>query len=75
VELKGEGFTRIAAPDDYVEPGTPLIKMDLDLIRSKNKSTISPIIITNKEKVKEMTKMNGFVKAAEDNLLKIKYNK
>jgi sugar PTS system EIIA component len=75
VELKGQGFTRLAEPEDLVEPGTPLIQMDLDVIRSNNKSLISPIIITNKEKVKDMESMRGFVKAAQDNILIIHYKK
>lgn len=75
VELKGKGFTRLAEPDDPVNPGTPLIRMDLDIIKSYGKSLISPIIITNSEKVKSLKAMSGFVKAAQDNILKIHYTK
>jgi PTS system glucose-specific IIA component len=75
VELKGNGFTRLAEPEDRVEPGTPLIQMDLDIIRSNGKSIISPIIITNGEKVKDMQSMSGLVKAGQDNILKIQYKK
>jgi PTS system glucose-specific IIA component len=75
VELKGQGFTRLVKSEDLVEPGTPLIQMDLDIIRNNNKSLLSPIIITNMEKVKHMESMNGFVNAAKDNILKIHYRK
>ena len=75
VELKGKGFTRLAEPDDPVEPGTPLIKMDLDMIKGCGKSVISPIIITNNEKVKDLKAMSGFVIAAQDSILKIHFIK
>lgn len=75
VELKGKGFTRLAEPDDSVELGTPLIKMDLDMIKSYGKSLISPIIITNSEKVKDLKAMSGFVVAAQDSILKIHYRR
>lgn len=75
VELKGEGFTRLIEAETPVEPGTPLVRMDLDIINSHNKSLISPIIITNGEKVKKLEAMNGFVKAAQDSILKIQYIK
>lgn len=75
VELKGKGFTRLAEPGDPVEPGTPLIMMDIDMIKRYGKSLISPIIITNSEKVKDLKAMSGFVKATKDNILKIHYTK
>lgn len=75
VELKGLGFTRLIEPEARVQPGTPLILMDLDLIRSSKKPLISPIIVTNCEKVKEMHRMNGYVKAGQNNILKIHYKK
>jgi len=75
VELKGIGFTRLIQPEAPVEPGTPLIRMDLDIIKSNHRSLISPIIITNGEKVRELHQMSGCVKAAQDNILKVQYKK
>lgn len=75
VELNGQGFTRLAEPEALVEPGTPLIQMDLAAIRKSNKSLISPIIIINMKKVKELERMMGYVTAAQDAILKVHYRK
>lgn len=75
VELKGKGFTRLIEPEAQVEVGTPLIQMDLDSLRDSGKCLISPIIILNKEKVKSLQPTKGFVRAAEDPVLKVQYKK
>jgi multiphosphoryl transfer protein len=47
VALKGEGFTARVAEGQAVKAGDPLIEFDLDMIASRAKSLITPIIITN----------------------------
>ncbi len=47
VKLGGEGFTGLVGQDDIVKAGQPLLKVDLELIRDKVPSLISPIIFTN----------------------------
>lgn len=47
VNLKGEGFDVHVKEGDAVRCGQTLVTFDLDVIREKAKSTITPIIFTN----------------------------
>lgn len=52
VELKGEGFDIRVQKGQKVAAGDTLVIVDIDLIKSKGKSTITPIIFTNKDEYK-----------------------
>jgi glucose-specific phosphotransferase system IIA component len=52
VSMKGEGFQSFVKVGDIVEVGDKLIEFDLELVRQKAKSDITPVIITNMDKVK-----------------------
>lgn len=56
VELKGEGFKRILEPGTLVKKGDPIIEVDLEYIKSNGKESITPIIITNMDKVENIYK-------------------
>ncbi len=45
VGLKGEGFTVIAQKGDHVRTGDPMITVDVGLVRSKDLSMCSPVVI------------------------------
>ena len=45
VRLKGEGFTVIAQKGDQVSAGDPMITVDVTLVRSKDLSMCSPVVI------------------------------
>ncbi|PTM59832.1 glucose-specific PTS transporter subunit IIBC [Desmospora activa] len=47
VKMEGEGFTLHVEQGATVKRGQKLLKVDLDLVRKKAKSTITPIVITN----------------------------
>jgi PTS system glucose-specific IIA component len=47
VTMAGEGFEAHVAEGQAVKVGDKLISFDLELIREKAKSTITPIVITN----------------------------
>lgn len=47
VNLKGEGFSALVNAGDKVKAGQPLLKVDLDVVRAKAPSIITPIIFTN----------------------------
>ncbi|CAG9612071.1 MULTISPECIES: PTS sugar transporter subunit IIA [Bacillus] len=47
VTMAGEGFEAHVAEGQTVKVGDKLISFDLELIREKAKSTITPIVITN----------------------------
>jgi len=54
VDLKGQGFERFVEVDQKVKAGTPIIKFDLAFVRANAKSVMTPVVVTNKEKVKSM---------------------
>lgn len=45
VGLKGEGFTVLAHKGDQVRAGDPMISVDVTLVRSKDLSMCSPVVI------------------------------
>lgn len=47
VTLKGEGFTAHSAEGDVVEAGAVLLEVDLEAIRDRVPSLITPVVITN----------------------------
>lgn len=55
VELNGEGFTKHVEVGDKVRQGDLLISFDKDIIEAKAKSSITPIIITNMDKISDIS--------------------
>ncbi|AXF56941.1 PTS sugar transporter subunit IIA [Salicibibacter kimchii] len=47
VSMDGDGFEGHVEENERVKPGTPLVTFDLEKVKEKAASTISPIIITN----------------------------
>ena len=47
VQLAGEGFVGLVVQDDPVTAGQPLLKVDLERIRGKVPSLVSPVVFTN----------------------------
>lgn len=47
VTLKGEGFTARCAVGDVVAPGDVLLEVDLELLRDRVPSLLTPVIVTN----------------------------
>lgn len=70
VELNGEGFESFVEMGDKVKQGDKIAKVNLDFVRSKNKSLVSPVIITTGEKLK-MEKQNQSVVYGEKNMISI----
>jgi sugar PTS system EIIA component len=56
VSMNGEGFTAHVAAGDRVKIGQRLLTVDLDLVKQKAKSTITPIIVTNGDAVASLQK-------------------
>ncbi|WP_432403552.1 PTS sugar transporter subunit IIA [Wukongibacter sp. M2B1] len=56
VTLKGKGFKRIKEAGTIVKKGETIIEIDIDYIKSMGKDTITPLVITNMEKVENMNK-------------------
>ena len=72
VELKGEGFKRIAEEGQRVQKGDLVLEFDLALLEEKAKSTLTPVVISNMDEIKVMTKMTGPVTVGETVVIKIK---
>lgn len=47
VSLNGEGFEQLVEQGEKVKAGTPIIKFDRELIKSKGLPLITPVLITN----------------------------
>lgn len=56
VELKGRGFTQLVRQGQVVDAGTPLIKLELDVLQKTARSLQTPVIITNMQRVKMLNK-------------------
>lgn len=54
VELKGQGFSRCVSLNDEVEVGTPIVEVDLDHLKKQGKALITPVVITNTERIKNL---------------------
>lgn len=54
VSLNGEGFERLIEPGQTVKAGTPIIKINRQIIKKKNLSLITPVLITNPDSVKSI---------------------
>lgn len=54
VKMKGEGFKALVKTGDTITTGQKLIEFDLLLVKKLAKSSITPIVITNMDKVKSM---------------------
>ena len=52
MELNGAGFLTFVKEGDTVVPGQPLLRFDLGHIRSAGKSPVTPMVITNPERVR-----------------------
>ncbi|HHF0978691.1 TPA: PTS glucose transporter subunit IIA [Haemophilus influenzae] len=72
VELKGEGFTRIAQEGQSVKRGDTVIEFDLALLESKAKSVLTPIVISNMDEISCIVKKSGEVVAGESAVLALK---
>ncbi|MEY3091196.1 MAG: hypothetical protein RL113_1512 [Pseudomonadota bacterium] len=65
VALQGKGFERLANEGDAVKAGDPVIRVDLDYIRTHAKDIITPIIITQESDVKNIEKKSTIVKSRD----------
>ncbi|HHR6136723.1 TPA: PTS glucose transporter subunit IIA [Providencia alcalifaciens] len=72
VELKGEGFKRIAEEGQSVKKGDVVIEFDLALLEEKAKSVLTPVVISNMDEIKELNKLNGTVTVGETVIMRIK---
>lgn len=72
VELKGEGFTRVAQEGQNVKRGETIIEFNLPLLESKAKSILTPIVISNMDEISSIEKKSGEVIAGDSVVLVLK---
>lgn len=67
VELKGEGFTSFIEKGQQVNIGDKLLQIDWDYVKDKASSTMTPIIITNMERINKIKILKlGEIQAGDD---------
>lgn len=71
VGLGGEGFESFVSQGDRVKKGDKLVSFDLEILKTKCKSTLSPVIISNSKDMKRMEKMAGDVTAGLNMVLRV----
>lgn len=72
VELKGEGFKRIAKEGQHVQKGDMIIEFNLFTLQEKAKSVLTPVIISNIDELTEIVKLSGNVIAGETPIICIR---
>lgn len=73
VGLNGEGFTTHIGEGDKVKQGQLLVSFDMEIVSTKAKSTITPMIITNTDDMSEVTVLEkAEVTAGQDEVLVVK---
>ncbi|HBO37871.1 MAG TPA: PTS glucose transporter subunit IIA [Pasteurellaceae bacterium] len=72
VELKGEGFSRVAQEGQSVKRGDAIIEFDLALLEQKAKSVLTPVVISNMDEISSIDKKVGEVVAGESVVLVLK---
>ena len=73
VTLNGEGFEILQSVNTKVTAGTPILKLDRAFIESKGISLITPVLVANPDKLKELTPIvNKDVSYGEDIIMKCK---
>lgn len=73
VNLKGEGFEVLVNDGEEVKAGQPLLQADIDYIKERVPSIITPVVFTNlKENESIHLEKTGHVQIQEENIISIK---
>lgn len=59
INLKGKGFKKMIQESKNVKIGEKIILLDLPFLKLHSKSIITPIVISNMEKIKSIKKYSG----------------
>ena len=69
VKLEGQGFQVMVKAGDTVKQGDVLVKVDVDYVKSQDKSLYSPVIFTGGQSIKLMK--TGNVNAGDGGIIQI----
>ncbi|MCA1848845.1 MAG: PTS glucose transporter subunit IIA [Actinobacteria bacterium] len=65
IEMRGNGFEKLAAEGDRVEAGQPIVRFDLDEIKNSGYDPVTPVVVTNPEDHPVSNLRTGEVSAGE----------
>lgn len=65
VGLKGDGFTILAQGGDEVKVGTPVVRLDLDVVRRAGLNPITPVVFSTKKQVGSVQTHLGALSAGD----------
>lgn len=71
IKLKGEGFTQHVGLMDKVNKGDLILEVDLNFLQKKQKSLVSPIVITNMGKIESLEKSQGDVQKGKSKIMAV----
>jgi sugar PTS system EIIA component len=72
VSMKGEGFETHISEGSKVKTGDKLVTFDMDLVKEKAKSTVTPVIITNGDALSSIEKKaTGAVSRGETSIIEV----
>ncbi|WP_080845737.1 PTS sugar transporter subunit IIA [Cytobacillus gottheilii] len=74
VSMNGEGFEAHVSEGSKVEVGDQLVTFDMNLVKEKAKSTITPVIITNSDQVTIEKQLSSSVQRASNVVMTVTMN-
>ncbi|MCE9687177.1 PTS glucose transporter subunit IIA [Shewanella sp. AS16] len=66
VELRGNGFRRLAEEGQKVKVGDPILAFDLDYLQAHVDCLLTPVVLANMEDIQHLDKAQGGVTAGKD---------
>ena len=75
VELKGKGFESLVSSGDKIKVGTPIARVDLDVIKNAGYSNVIALIIINTDVLSQLTVFEGECKASRTEIFKFVVDK
>lgn len=66
VELRGNGFKRLAEEGQVVKVGEPILEFDLAYLKEQVESLLTPVVLANMEDVRSLDKRQGSIEAGKD---------
>lgn len=74
VALNGEGFEALVKNNQTVKAGDALLNVNLEVLEKNNKNLVTPIIITNKEKLKSIEPVENLEVTRGESIFKCHLN-
>ncbi|NIH41222.1 MAG: PTS glucose transporter subunit IIA [Buchnera aphidicola (Periphyllus aceris)] len=74
VQLNGKGFKSYAKNGQKVKKGDLILKVNLKLLKKISKSIITPVVISNIDEIKIITKKTGLITAGKSAIMYVNKN-